>query len=102
MNVSKRPWRLHRLLAALTVLGATLVALASTGAAAMATIVPPPGGGTIPPPGPSQVAPAVTVAGGMPGWEITLIAIGAALVAAVLAVLAERARAAHRRPVTAA
>jgi len=37
-------------------------------------------------------------AGGMPGWEITLIAAGAALVAAVLAVLADRARPARRRP----
>ncbi len=38
----------------------------------------------------------------MPGWEITLIAVGAALVAAVLAVLADRARSARRRPAVAA
>jgi len=36
----------------------------------------------------------------MPGWQITLIAAGAALAAAVLAVLLDRARAA-RRSVTA-
>jgi hypothetical protein len=45
-------------------------------------------------------APAVTrivVAGGMPGWQIALIAAGAALLAATLAVLADRARAAHRK-----
>lgn len=103
MNVSTRPRRLHGLFAALTALGATLVALLSAGTAAMARVAPPPQeGGITQPPGPSHVAPAVTVAGGMPGWQITLIAIGAALVAAVLAVLADRARAARRRPVTAA
>ena len=41
------------------------------------------------------------VVGGTPGWQIALIAIGAALVAAIAAVLMERARSA-RRPVTAA
>jgi hypothetical protein len=35
----------------------------------------------------------------MPGWQITLIAIGAALLAATLAVLLDRARA-RRRSVT--
>jgi hypothetical protein len=47
----------------------------------------------------SSAAPAVTrivVAGGMPGWQIALITAGAALLAAALAVLADRARAAHR------
>ena len=34
--------------------------------------------------------------GGMPGWQITLIAVGAALVAAVLAVLLDRAWAARK------
>jgi hypothetical protein len=37
------------------------------------------------------------VVGGMPGWQIALIAAGAALLAAALAVLADRARAAHRK-----
>ncbi len=36
------------------------------------------------------------VAGGMPGWQIALIAVGAAIVAAALTVLADRARAARR------
>jgi hypothetical protein len=35
------------------------------------------------------------VVGGMPGWQIALIAVGAALLAAALAVLADRAHAAH-------
>jgi hypothetical protein len=40
--------------------------------------------------------------GGMPGWQITLIAIGAALLAATVAVLLDRARATRRNAVTAA
>jgi hypothetical protein len=36
------------------------------------------------------------IADGMPGWQITLIAIGAALAAAAVAVLLDRARAARR------
>jgi hypothetical protein len=42
------------------------------------------------------------VAGGMPGWQIALIALGAALLAATTAVLADRAWAARRKQVTAA
>jgi len=42
------------------------------------------------------------VAGGMPGWQIALIAVGAALLAAMVAVLADRARAARRPAVPAA
>ena len=47
---------------------------------------------------PAQVpAPIHTVtAGGMPGWQITLIAVGAAVLAAILAVAADRARASRR------
>ena len=35
-------------------------------------------------------------AGGMPGWQITLIAVAAALVAAAAAVVLDRARASRR------
>jgi hypothetical protein len=42
------------------------------------------------------------VTGGMPGWQITLIAVAAALVAATVAVLFDRARAARRHVTTAA
>ena len=42
------------------------------------------------------------VVGGMPGWQIALIAIGAALFAAIAAVLADRAWAARRGPALAA
>ena len=37
------------------------------------------------------------VVGGMPGWQIAVIAVVAALVAAVAAVLLDRTRAARRR-----
>jgi hypothetical protein len=50
---------------------------------------------------PSVPVPVHTVvAGGMPGWQIALIAIGAALLAGITAVLVQRAWAARRRPVT--
>jgi hypothetical protein len=51
-------------------------------------------------PGPVPVH--VVVAGGMPGWQIALIAAAAALVAATVAVLVNRARAARRRSAAAA
>jgi len=62
-----------------------------------ALVTPPPG-----PPGwnkhPPLPAHAHTlVAGGMPGWQIALIAAGAALLVAALAVLVYRMRAARRR-----
>jgi hypothetical protein len=52
------------------------------------------------PPLPVQVH--TVVIGGMPGWQIALIAVGAALLAATVAVLADRARAAHQTTITAA
>jgi hypothetical protein len=82
--------RLRRLAAVLAAVTCTLLASAAAMPAAWAMIVIPPGG-------PAQ-APAVgtVTAGGMPGWQITLIALGAAVVAATTAVLLDRARAAHR------
>ncbi len=44
--------------------------------------------------------PVHTVVGGMPGWQIALIAAGAALLAATVAVLADRARTARRQAAT--
>jgi hypothetical protein len=53
--------------------------------------------------GPVYKAPIHTVVvGGMPGWQIALIALVATLVAATVAVLVDRAWAARRKPVTAA
>ncbi len=70
--------------------------------------MPPPGGAgpasglarTVPwpktplPPAPPPVH--TVIAGGMPGWQITLIAAGAALATAAVAVLLDRARAARK------
>jgi hypothetical protein len=36
------------------------------------------------------------IVGGMPGWQIALIAVAAAVVAAAVAVLLDRVRTAHR------
>jgi hypothetical protein len=51
---------------------------------------------------PGLVPPHAVVAGGMPGWQIALIAAAAALIAATVAVLADRARTARRKSATAA
>ena len=113
MHISKRS---RRAVGLLTALGAMLATFASTSAAALATINVPlpdgmaPGatgfpssnrGGIYDPVQTSTTVPAVTVVGGMPGWQIALIAIGAALVAALVAVLAYRAWTARRQPLAA-
>ena len=87
--------RIQRCLAVLAGLAAALVTC--TGASAAPAIrVPPPGSGD---PGTQPMPPAVHIVtvGGMPGWQITLIAAGAALAAAALAVLIDRTWAARRR-----
>ena len=60
-----------------------------------ATVSVPHYGPSVPP---AQVPPQIhnVTAGGMPGWQITLIAAGAAVLAALLAVTADRVRAARR------
>ena len=113
MHISRRSRRFGGLLIAL---GAVLATLASTGTAALASVnVPLPDGlpaamtgfpttnrgGIYDPVQTSTTVPVVTVAGGMPGWQIALIAIGAALVAALAAVLAYRAWTARRQPLAA-
>jgi hypothetical protein len=86
--------RLRRLAAVLAALTCALLASAAIVPAASAMIrVPGPGcayGGT------PAAAPSVVTAGGMAGWQITVIALGAALVAAAIAVLLDRALAARR------
>ena len=78
------------------VLAGALLAIAGVAPAALARPFPPrpPGWDKHPPPGASI---RIVFAGGMPGWQIALIAAGIALLAAVLAVIADRARAAQRR-----
>jgi hypothetical protein len=77
---------------------AASILVALTGAtAAFAYDVPPPGG----PAGPVQPPRVHTiVTGGMPGWQIALIAIGAAIFAAALAVTLDRAHTTHRQLTT--
>ena len=58
------------------------------------------GGGNAPAPAVPTVT-RVVVVGGMPGWQLALIVIGAAVFAAVSAVLVYRALAARRQVVTA-
>ena len=83
-----------RLTALLTGLASAL--LAATAFPAFADI-PPDGGG---PDAPASPLPVHTVViGGMPGWQIALIAIGAAVTAAVAAVFLDRIRS-GRQPLT--
>jgi len=92
---------IRRLAGVLAGLAGVLLAFGATPAFAMIR-VPGPGGD---PNGAPPLTPAVTrtvVTGGMPGWQITLIAIGAALLAATIAVLLDRARATRRNAVAAA
>jgi hypothetical protein len=85
--------RIYRWLGVVAALGGTLLSLAVAAPAAFAApaTFPPPD----PPPGQESVTHAIVV-GGMPGWQITLIAAAAALVAAIVAVLLDRACAARR------
>ena len=89
---------LRRLAAALAGLATALLATATP---AFAVPPPPePPGWNKHPPLPSQVH--TVVIGGMPGWQIALIAAGTALLAATVAVLAYRAWTARRKTITAA
>ena len=89
--------RLRRLIAALPVVACGLLGWAGAVPAASAAIIP------VPADGPYRPAPAtpggavrVIAVGGMPGWQITLIAVAAALVAAASAVFLDRVRASRR------
>jgi hypothetical protein len=95
--------RLGRLTAVLAAVTAGLLVTVCGVPAAFARPVPPPGGSY----GPAGPVPATTIVhvittGGMAGWQITLIALAAALLAATVAVFADRARAARRGTTTAA
>jgi hypothetical protein len=110
MEIIMNPIRyVRRLAAALAGLAGALLAFAAAAPAALADPHPRP---IIPlwdkhpPLSPAHygLAPAsvrMVVVGGMPGWQIALIAIAAALLAATAAVLADRAWTAHRKTVSA-
>ncbi len=108
MNAIRRIRRLASILAGLA--GVLLASAAAVPAAFAGTNPIPDPTGYIGDPyigtAPVVPVPATTVhvinTGGMAGWQITLIAIGAALLAATVAVLLDRARATRRNTVTAA
>jgi hypothetical protein len=82
---------LRRIVAAVITLTGTVLALA-TAPAAFAKPLPPPECCAT-----GADAPVTVITGGgMPGWQITLIAVGAALAGAALAVLLDRTRAARK------
>ena len=96
--------RIRGFAAALAGLAGALVAFGATPAFAMH--VPPPGSGsgvTTSPVGTTTppVEVHTVVVGGMPGWQIALIAVVTALIAAAVAVLADRARTARRKAIAA-
>jgi hypothetical protein len=90
----------RRVIAVLATVTCGLLGWAGAVPAASARVIPPPGG----PYGPVPATPGGTLqvitAGGMPGWQITLIAVIAALAAAAAAVLLDRARASRRTAAT--
>jgi hypothetical protein len=90
--------RLRRLAAALAAVTAGLLASAAPIPAAFARDVP--SAGTAYELGRFGPFPATTshpaITGGMPGWQITLIALGTALAAAAVTIVLARARAADR------
>ena len=96
----------RRLVGILTGLAAALVAAIAIAPSAFAMVDPPPGGplsrfepqpvANLHPQVPVHTHTAVAI--GMPGWQIALIAVGAAIVAAALAVLLDRALATRRHP----
>ena len=89
MNYLGRIFAAAATLASVVLTSVVLTATATP--VALAVPLPPTdnGGGIAPPPPPLQVE------GGMPGWQIALIAMAAALVAAAVAVLLDRARTAR-------
>ena len=91
--------RLRRVTAALAaVTGGVLAWAAAVPAASAAILIPDPGaGGAYGPVPATPAAPVQVIAGGgMPGWQITLIAVAAALLTATAAVFLDRARAGRR------
>jgi hypothetical protein len=95
MNRIRTTQAIRRWTVFLAGLAGALLASGTLAPAAFARMIPPAGGqaGTVKAPS-SPVH--VIVSGGMPGWQITLIAFGAALAAAMIAVTLERFRATRR------
>jgi hypothetical protein len=92
MNRTRPYHPIRRLAGALAALAGALLAAATAAPAAFALPVPPGDGSG----GTAQPPVQTVVVGGMPGWQIALIAVAAAVVAAAAAVLLDRALAARR------
>ena len=103
---------IRRLACVLAGLASAVLAFVITSPAAFAYRLPPSGGGSAgpatlrprppgwdkhPPLPPLHVGAHPVITGGMPGWQITLIAVAAALAAASLTVAISRMSAARRR-----
>jgi hypothetical protein len=97
-----RSQRIRRSIAVLSGLALAWVGLAGAAPAAFAMVPADLGAGGPPVPATAGVVTRTAVVGGMPGWQIALIAAGAALLAATLAWLAARARVARRQLATSA
>ena len=101
MNPIRRIRRIAAALAGLAGLTCACLGLAVAAPAAFARTLPPFGvSGAVTTPAPPPVQVHTVVVGGMAGWQIALIAAGAALAAATAAVFADR-KLAGRRSVTA-
>jgi hypothetical protein len=85
---------IHRIRRLAGVLAGALLASAAAAPAALAVNRPLPDGR--PAFVPTYPASAAIAGGGMPGWQIALVAVGSALVAATVAVILDRALAARR------
>ena len=96
MNTIKGLSRVGVLLASLGVIAVTFAG----GASASTAMIPIPPGGPDAGSGTAGVIVVHSVAGGMPGWQIALIAVAAAFAAAIVAVLVDRTRSARRRLVS--
>jgi uncharacterized membrane protein YhaH (DUF805 family) len=94
MNHIRRIPHLARFLAAFA---CAMLGLAVSAPAAFAMRVPTPGGSPgVTPTGPGLTLTHTVVANGMPAWQLTVIVAVVAVLAATIAIVAERARAAHR------
>jgi hypothetical protein len=93
---------IRRLAGVLAGLAGVLLAFATPAFASVPHPDPAGAGGDPAPVFPAPARITLVTGGGMPGWQIALIAIGAALLGAAVAVLLARARATRRKAVTAA
>ena len=92
-------YRYRHVVRVLVVFASTLLGLAVSAPAAFAMRVEDSGGSPPPLPtgkDPTYTLPHTVVAGGMPGWQIAVIVAGAALLAAMIAVVVHRVRTAHQ------